>query len=212
MGRFPDDCGVFCNKNISDDIKAYILGLVLTDGCIRRNGQSKTICVSLKDEYMIKMIHDIACPTKKIYIDGNNRQVVWKNANDIKFLDSINVTERKTYTIRLPRVDNMSDLLRGIFDGDGSVFNSITHDTKHDKYYKYTYVSITSGSKMFLIDMQNFLNTIDIHSRIVDDKRHKCTSQLKITRCKDVIRFKNFIYQTETTWKLIRKYNKFNCV
>lgn len=210
--RKPDDIGIFCNEAIGNDVKLYVLGLVLTDGCIRSNGFSKSICISLKDEYMINMIREIACPTKKVYKDGKNRQVVWRSARDIEFLADINVAERKTYTIRLPMVNDMSALIRGVFDGDGSVFTSVTHDNKFDRLYEYTYVSITSGSSLFLYDIQSFLQRVDISSRIVVDKRHKSTSQLRITRKSDVKKFKNFIYPDETIWKLERKYNKFKSV
>lgn len=210
--RNIDDVGIFYNDAIDDGVKSYILGLILTDGCIRSNGFSKSICISLKDEYMINMIRNVACPTKKVYKDGNNRQVVWRNARDIEFLANVNVAERKTYTVRLPTVNDMSALIRGIFDGDGSVFTSVTHDNKFNRLYKYTYVSITSGSGLFLYDIQNFLKEIDVSSRIVVDKRHKSTSQLRITRKNDVKKFKNFIYTDETIWKLERKYDKFKSV
>lgn len=202
--------GVFYNDNLSEDIKCYIFGLIITDGCVRKTSKnSKSICISLKDKYMIEMIRDIVCPTKKIYRDGENWQVVWTNEYDVEFLDYNDIRERKSYSVRLPYVKCMSDLIRGIFDGDGSVFESTTHDVKHDKYYKYLYVSITSASKLFLEDIKSYLLSIGIRSRINKDNRHFCTYQLRITRKDDVAKFRDYIYQRDNEWKLKRKYEKF---
>lgn len=159
--------GLFFNKDLTDCEKSYILGLIITDGCIRKAGKnSKNICISSKDEYMLKMIMEKVYPEKKLYKDGDNWQAVWANKNDIQYLERLGITERKTYTVRLPDVDNMSHLLRGIFDGDGCVYKSITHDNKYGRFYTYTYVSISSGSHDFLVDIKEFLSKIGIQSYI----------------------------------------------
>lgn len=206
-----NNSGIFFNEKLSECEKAYVLGLVITDGCIRRASKnSKSICISSKDKYMVEMIKEFACPNRKLYQDGDNWQVVWTNENDVKYLANLDIAERKTYTVRLPDIKCMSHLIRGIFDGDGCVYKSITHDNKYGRLYEYTYVSITSASIKFLEDVKRYLEGVDIQSRINRDKRHFCTYNLLITRMSSVEKFFDHIYEGCGKWKLERKFEKFH--
>lgn len=206
MNRYTEDSGIFCREDLSDEIKDYILGLIVTDGCIRKNGQNKTICISLKDEELIKMIHDIACPNKKIYKDGNNRQVVWRTQKDIEYLESLNVAERKTYCIRMPKVKNPWHFMRGVFDGDGCVYIDHIHDKKYNRDYEYVNISITSGSIEFINDMAMFLEHEGVHSTIVQDKRHNGVYKINIRQRSSVKNMYEKMYENSGIWKLERKY------
>lgn len=99
--RFAEDEGLF-RDDVEDNIQKYILGLIITDGCITKNRQKFVICISLKDKEMIEQIKNIVCKTKKVYQDGNNYQVKWRNSNDISYLEKLNIVQRKTYTIGIP--------------------------------------------------------------------------------------------------------------
>ena len=208
--RYPDDIGLFNRTDVEDYIKKYILGLIITDGCIRKNGLNKTICISLSDKEMIEQIHDLICPTKKIYKDGNNFQVVWKNKKDIEYLESLNILERKTNIVEFPFVsENIWHLIRGVFDGDGCVFISRTHDVKHNKWYEYTGISFISGSPNFIIGFTKFLNSQDITYTVTQDSRHSYTFAIRIMKTSSVKKMYDLMYQNATNWKLDRKYNKF---
>lgn len=208
--RHPDDIGLFDREDISDRIKNYILGLIITDGCIRKTGESKTICISLKDEDMIIKIHDLVCPNRKYYKDGDNFQVIWKNANDIKYLTSLDITEHKTdFVPFIDLSDYMGDFIRGIFDGDGCVYTSTTHDYHINKDYNYTYISFTTGSPNFLIGLTNYLNKQNIEYNVIRDNRHKFTYNVHITKKASVKSLYDLMYKDINDWKLNRKYNKF---
>ena len=209
MNRYIDDPGIFCRDDLLDEIKDYILGLVVTDGCIRKNGQNKTICISLKDEGLIQMIHDIACPNKKIYNDGNNKQVVWKTQKDIEYLESLNIAERKTYYIRMPSVKNPWHFIRGVFDGDGCVYIDHIHDKKYDRDYEYINISITSGSIGFINDLAVFLELEGIHGTIAQDKRHNEVYKINIRKRSSVKTMYEKMYKNAGIWKLERKYITF---
>lgn len=209
--RFEEDEGLF-RDSVDDYIQKYILGLIITDGCITKNGKKFVICISLKDKEMIEQIRDIVCKTKKVYKDGNNYQVKWKNSNDISYLKKLNITLRKTYTVGIPYFqDNMSHLIRGLFDGDGCVYNDKTIDK--GKEYVYQRISFTSGSKQFVDDLSGFLTINNINHRInIDSRRKDCASKtyyVKVYKKKDVQKLKNLMYKNCNDWKLKRKYDLF---
>lgn len=209
--RFEEDDGLF-RDDVDDYIQKYILGLIITDGCITKNGKKFVICISLKDKEMIEQIRNIVCKTKKVYKDGNNYQVKWRNSNDVSYLEKLNITQRKTYTVGVPYFkDNMSHLVRGLFDGDGCVYNSTTIDK--GKKYVYQYIGFTSGSKQFVNDLSIFLTDNNIHFTINEDSRRKDsvnkTYYVKIYKKKDVKKLKNLMYENCNDWKLKRKYDSF---
>ena len=209
--RFEEDDGLF-RDDVDDYIQKYILGLIITDGCITKNGKKFVICISLKDKEMIEQIRDIVCKTKKVYKDGNNYQVKWRNSNDISYLEKLNIVQRKTYTVGVPYFEhNMSHLIRGLFDGDGSVYNDKTIDK--GKEYIYQRISFTSGSEQFVDDLSKFLTDNDIKHKINIDSRRKDfvnkTYYLKVSKKKDVQKLKNLMYENCNNWKLKRKYDLF---
>ena len=210
--RFEEDEGLFRN-DVDDYIQKYILGLIITDGCITKNGDKFVICVSLKDKEMIEQIRDIVCKTKKVYKDGNNHQVKWRNSNDISYLEKLNIAQRKTYSVGVPYFEhNMTHLIRGLFDGDGCVYN----DTTIDKGKKYVYqrISFTSGSEQFTNDLSKFLTNNDIQHKInIDSRRKDCANKtyyIKIYKKKDVQKLKSLMYEKCNEWKLQRKYDSFD--
>ena len=209
--RFTEDEGLF-RDDVDDYIQKYILGLIITDGCISKNGNKLLICISLKDKEMIERIRNIVCKTKKVYKDGNNYQVKWRNSNDISYLEKLNITQRKTHTVGVPHFEhNMSHLIRGLFDGDGCVYKSTTID--HGKKYVYKYISFTSGSTKFVNDLSNFFVNNNIHFTINEDSRRKYhdhkTYFVKIYKKKDVQKLKSLMYKDCNNWKLQRKYDVF---
>ena len=211
--RYTEDIGLF-RDGIDDYIKKYILGLIITDGCLSKNGERIFICISLKDFEMIEQIRNLVCPSKKVYKDGSNYQVQWRNENDVKYLNCIGIRERKTFDVTLPIFDfNMCHLIRGIFDGDGCIYYSTTSDKDTNKEYTYPYVSFTTASEDFAYELNEFLNQNNIESKIYTDKRscgrkHK-TFYIKIFKKESVLLFRNFIYKDNDNWFLERKYEKF---
>jgi intein/homing endonuclease len=211
QARSKEDIGLF-NNNIDDKIIKYIIGLILSDGCITTNGKKKVIVISLKDQYMIQYIRDLVCPTKKVYKDGINYQVRWRNQTDVETLCQLGITERKSLTAVFPKFDNENNIwhfIRGIFDGDGSVYNDHHYDKKYNKDYYYTRISISTASPQFANELNSFLHKYNINSRINKDSRNRDMYYIQISKQNDVKLFAQLIYQDSNQWKLIRKYNIF---
>lgn len=211
-GRCKDDIGLFARDDIDDKVKKYILGLILSDGCIRSKDENsrKTICISSKDKYMLEKIRDIVAPNRKIYKDGANGQIVWRNKYDIDYLASHGIVERKTKIARLPVVDNMWHMIRGFFDGDGCVYNSLHHDKKNNRIYQYKNIKFTIGSEKLLSDFTEFLHNNNIRFSVCQDKRHDMTYNVQISAKESVKKMYDEMYCEAESWKLERKYNKFN--
>lgn len=207
--RFPEDIGLFSNC-YHNNIVCYIIGLILTDGCITKNGASDIIVVSLKDKYMIEMIRDYVCPQKKIYRDGNNYQVKWRNKTDVELLKSMYITERKSFTTKFINFEyDMWHFIRGVFDGDGCVYYDNIKDKKYGRFYSYKRVSITTGSYSFAMQLNIFLNNNNIHSTISKDSRKRECYYVKIFRQDSVMLFAKKIYNESFDWRLKRKYDIF---
>lgn len=199
----PEDIGLF-RKEVPDNIKKYIIGLITTDGCIT-GSLSTYIVISLKDKYLIEMIRDIVCPTKNIYKDGTNFQVKWRNERDVRTLNELQITRRKTFTCEFILYDlNIWDYVRGIFDGDGCAYYSTSNG------YKFVFISFSTASINFAKKLNDFLNDNGIESKIYPDCRNREMYYVKIFKKKSVILFKNKIYSYHTKWKLDRKYEILN--
>lgn len=201
--RSKEDIGLFFRENVDDCIKKYILGLIVTDGCIRKD----TICISLKDEYMVSQIKELVSPSRKYYRDGNNFQVIWRNKSDVSYLQSIGIGTQKTRTVPFhENIDNVWHYMRGVFDGDGCAFIQTTIDKKCNRKYNYLYISIVSGSSFFVNGLCNFFAHNNIFFTLTKDNRHNNVFCVRLSRRDSVRKFCKNIYKDAGVWKLKRKY------
>ena len=164
---------------------------------------------------MIEQIRDLVCPSKKVYQDGNNYQVKWRNSNDVAYLNDLEIQERKTLMVPFPVFEeNVWHLIRGIFDGDGCVYYSKQYDKKYGREYTYTCVSITTASEVFARDLNEFLNGNGIESKIYLDnrvnERKNLTYYISVKKRASVSKLKTLMYDDCNEWKLERKLGKFS--
>lgn len=196
---------------------SYILGLIWSDGCLSydRHSHRFRITISMNDEDIMKKIHSLICPDKKFYIykHPNGREktytVISFNEYDINFISELGICERKSNKIRIPELPEhlLPHFVRGIFDGDGSVYISV-----RTKKHTYLGMSITTGSNLFASELQSLFLSKGWKATIVTDSRSKNSTHptyyVKLNRQADISEFKNWIYQ-ETNLYLKRKYVKF---
>lgn len=95
----------------------------------------------------------------------------------------------------------MPDLIRGIFDGDGSIY-----------YFKNRgfFINFTGGN-VLLNDIFNYLkeNNIIKTKTSVKQKSHQADSYFVFSSTENIINFGNYIYSTNCSLYLKRKYLKF---
>lgn len=149
--------------NIDSENKAYFLGLLITDGCIHQTkGKQPMIAISLqsRDSYLLNLfLNDIGC-NKKVTSDGrgcDEIQVISRPLTEA--LKQYGISERKSLHTVFPKnlPNNMySHLLRGIFDGDGSI--SYYNRPRRKAHVKA--VRLCQGNQQFLLDVVDFLQKV----------------------------------------------------
>lgn len=169
---------------------AYVLGLLLTDGCLsKKNGVS----LELIDEDVINWVAETIAykhPVRKRFRNNKwNYKIQFRNQEAIKELTKLGLTYRKSLIINCPdiRTEFRADFIRGVFEGDGSVGPK-----------KNNYITIFSGSEDFIKMIKRY-----VEEMIGGDiKYYKCTYKRKnplyfYKRCalKDIITFGEIIYK-----------------
>lgn len=216
--RIPDN-SIF--ENGFNIMNAYILGIIYADGCLTYDKHSHRfkINISINDEELMKKIHFMMTPNKKLYEYKHKLgrvktySIISSNENDIDFLRKIGLTERKSNVIIFPELPKelLPHFVRGYFDGDGSVYinKTSTNYKGVKKSYKYINVSITTGSKTFGLELANKLNEYNICAHVVEDSRtlHNCL-YVKIYENKSVNNFFEWIYKDADIY-LERKHSIF---
>jgi len=206
----------FFNK-IDSSEKAYIIGFLLTDGSINKRGNI-SIEIKSEDDYILQSIRDLICPNKPIPKSIRTRtrgKYTWtsetsrlniKSVEYIQPLSNFGIVPNKTYKdIQLPKLDEkyMPDLIRGIFDGDGSIWSNKTRNRGHAVNF--------TGNYVLLKDIFDYLksNNIIKANTSVKKKPHQADSYFVFSSKKDVINFGKYIYSTNCSLYLKRKYLKF---
>lgn len=192
----------------NDEKSEYFLGLLLTDGCIshRKDTNSVSISLSLIDKEMVESFRDFINPKAKVskvlQKKFNTYMYIYSVRNDMiaKWLEDRGNFTNKSYNcdIYIPLTSN---ILRGIFDGDG-----YWHSSKNTMHW-----GICGKSKVFLEKIQSYLKSNNINSSLV--KRNKGNDNylyyLEIHKTVDVVKVANLMYK-DAHILLIRKYDKWH--
>ncbi len=194
--RFVEDDDIFTSLGAS--ARSYILGLIAADGCVYLDKASgrRRVNLTSKDEELIRTIHGLlhTANSRAIYHGGGAYSFNYINDSAISRLISYGISERKSLSLRLSAslIDDVvvSDFIRGVFDGDGSVYVSRRY---RDKVY--LGVSITSGSKEFLEELSLLLEWhLGISAKVYKDSRQDHSAYyLRIGKSRDIAQFRDFI-------------------
>ncbi len=131
---------------------AYSVGLIASDGCLQKDGRHIDLTSKDLDQlkcFQIAIGRDLKISTK---LNGSGKQSFRIQFSDVAyydFLQSANLTTNKSHTIAELKVPSQyyADFLRGVFDGDGTVYGYT--DTRWKNSFMY-YIGICSASKAFL--------------------------------------------------------------
>lgn len=162
------------NENYFEDIdsqdKAYFLGFIGADGCLYKPGDKYTkqkilrISIHEDDIRILYVLKDYLQTDKPI--TKNKNLVALEISSDKIFndIENLGLSVRKTYKNTIANVPEqfMPALIRGYFDGDGSIGNNkfiLQSDIMICGYY----------SNMYKI--QQYLENRNIYATIVYDKR-----------------------------------------
>lgn len=194
-------------KEIDNPDKSYWLGVISSDGSITKSGYGMSLVskdrelierfkISIGSEHKISEIHTFDKRTNKTY-HGFCIQITSKDFTN-NIIDK-GITSNKSYISDFPKIDKSlyNDFIRGLFDGDGSVF----------KMSKYTIRMALIGSKEMLDHIQEYfyLNYgFEKHPHI---KKSENMNVFQIYYFKDTVKILDALYKNSNTdTRLSRKY------
>lgn len=190
---------------IDTERKAYWLGLIMADGCVRNADSRYCLSISLKNEdgYLIENFKNDLESEANVYVDSYKRHSikVWskKLFND---LHRHGVFPNKTGNETFPNInDNLKHhFVRGFFDGDGTI-----HRRNNRKRHKGT-VGFCCQNERFVIDIiyeiENqcgFKLTYHKHKNNVFEFKTE-----SLSKCNALIKY---MYK-DATIAMLRKYNR----
>ena len=214
--RYDDDIGIFNNPDITEADKMYLLGLIITDGCISLHKKKWYITIGTNNIEFAQKTKEKVCPQRKLYYSQPRGyeayQITWKNDNDVSVLNSYGIYPRKSLTKKFPCIPDeyIGCFLRGVFDGDGCIY--FDNVKWQNQIYRYKNISITSGSYDFAVGLKKALEKCGLHPRLNTDcrKRPHETYYVKLHKQKEINTFFDLIYHNEVSLMLERKYVLFN--
>ncbi len=197
-------------ESIDTEEKAYWLGFLFADGCIRKtkSGSQLVLKLSVKDEEHLKLFkgninseHKIdyylsKTVSKKGTPSTSDNCVIRINSNKlIEDLINQGCTPRKTFTINKPTIDEKfyKDFIRGYYDGDGNFFYS--------EKTKMSVVTIVCASEKFREFLIEEISKIPNIGKIHEDKEKY---NIKIVNIVGIISFLDYVYK-ESNIHLERK-------
>ena len=189
---------------------AYAIGLLVSDGSLSKNGRH--IDFTSKDVALIKVfqsclgISHITIGTKKSG-SSHKKQYYRVQFGDVHFhqwLRDIGVTPDKSKTVAAVTIPDIFffDFVRGIFDGDGTIYQSIDNRWKNSTVIS---LGFASGSEAFLKWLKKRLTeSLEVTGFISQGAR---VNQLRYGKS-DTVKIYSAMYHDSNCPKLDRKFAK----
>lgn len=203
-------------ENIDNEHKAYWLGILTADGCIRHKTENSwytKLEIQYKDKYLLEIfkkdIETDAIIKDYKYGRKHNAMLIIYSKKWAEDLNKFDIVPNKTFKIhKLPNINInlMKHFIRGYFDGDGCIMLY----KPNDQILRRLKISIC-GTKGFLNNLNIFLNKQigTTKNKLIDmNKYGSNVFNLRYTSNNDVIKFCEYIY-SDYTICLERKKNKY---
>ncbi len=186
---------------------AYVLGLIITDGCISGAG---TVSLCINDRELLEKVKKVMGSEHNITASKHQKNLYifhFARENMVKDLKNLGVVPKKSLTVTFPKVpqEYLRDFTRGVFDGDGSVYFD-----KRSKNYPIR-TSLHSGSKDFIEKLEENLSKLGLPKRNISQQRTKNGIYYGIRYGHfDSLKMFNILYKnTQNGLFLDRKYKRF---
>lgn len=200
-------------EEINTEEKAYFLGLIYTDGNVRKikdSGQIR-LQLQLRDEEIIqKFKNEINSDCNLIYDRRIGKECVGIEITNNKLFNdlyNLGVIPNKTYLSNsLPKVPQefLIPFLRGLFDGDGSLSYKENYNEVHVSFINYNYEIVEE----FQLIIDNLINKKE-HNKII----HNINDFGSSYRCqwrgrRQVLKILDLLYNNSNIY-LKRKFDKY---
>ena len=204
--------------NIDSEIKVYLLGFFVADGCVSfdnrftfNNAIADTEIISLYKEYIAFDSPLVFKENLDLTINRQTQICIRWNSKHMKnsLFELYNITPNKTYTsYNLPNIDKnmLRHFVRGFFDGDGCI--SITGNNRH--ICKQGALSFAITNEIFANDLCNYFKSVDLDTKVT--KRNSKSGFIMYSTSfyhKDNLRKIFELFYKDSNFYLKRKYNKF---
>lgn len=201
-------------QEINEEAKAYFLGLLISDGNVFKDNTGRqasiSITLDLKDEYMLEKFKEVLQVNTSVGHDGRGcGQIAVRSNIMAEDLTKYGVVPRKSYNTYLPSISKemMPHLIRGIFDGDGSIMAK--PNPSNDGHNRFLHSISFCGTHQLMEDISNYiLENLEIKTTVYDYKDRNL-SELKIQNIDNIAKFGYWIYRNSTIF-LNRKKDIFN--
>ncbi|MBB6452776.1 intein-encoded DNA endonuclease-like protein [Salirhabdus euzebyi] len=175
---------------------AYILGFIVADGTVYRDGQ--TVSIAQKEKYILENIKKELGSNQPLY---RNEQtgVYMLNLNSKKIKTDLSekhgIKPNKSTTIDFPYIpeEYLSHFVRGFFDGDGFI------------YYGKNFASFVGGSLSFMMSLKQNLEVLGFEPNFNDNGSYY---RIFISGRKTIKLFANWMYKDKGLY-LTRKFSRF---
>lgn len=191
---------------------AYVLGWIYSDGTLRKNRYQFKI--SSNDKESLELLRKLMNSSHNIYkyLRKNRKFPNYSLVIDSKSLYNqlLNwgLTPNKSKIIKMPSFKKyIQFFLRGYFEGDGSVWIENMQNKLKTKIYQRIRISFTSGSKIFLEELNNLLMS-KLALRIYKVRVNHSAFSLDYAS-KDALKILNFLYTDNSDIAMSRKLNTF---
>ncbi|MBU0633806.1 MAG: hypothetical protein KKB82_03920 [Candidatus Omnitrophica bacterium] len=186
---------------------AYVLGLIITDGCVSKAG---VISLCINDKELLEKVKKTMNSEHQIKPSKHQKNLYYFHfARDriTKDLEKLGVVPRKSLTVKFPDIpqEYLSDFIRGVFDGDGSVF----FDKRRPNFPLRS--KFVSGSEDFIEGLHVSLKLLGMPERTVYKQKTKNGwNYMFIYDHKDSIKLFGILYKNiQNGLFLERKYKRF---
>lgn len=186
---------------------AYVLGIIITDGCISKTG---TVSLDINDKELLEKVRKAMESEHKIEPSRHQKGLYYFHFTREKLAEDLHrfgILPKKSLTVKFPDVPEafLADFIRGIFDGDGSVF----FDKRRPNFPLRS--KFISSSANFIDGLQESLEFLGMPKRtIYRQKTKNGWSYMFMFDHKDSIKLFDILYKNvQNGLFLDRKYKRF---
>lgn len=203
-------------KNIDIPKKAYWLGFLMADGCIREyKKECYQLCfeLAIRDRNIIEKFAKDINFNGKIYYTKSKARLIFANYNFCQKLMYYGIVPNKTGKESFSNIPQIyyRDFIRGYFDGDGSIMFYDKNNKSSENRIRARF-HVVCANKIFLETIKNILEDIAniafsskaLHKKYVNSN----VFELETSSIKRIIKIYNSLYYTNCIC-MERKYNKF---
>lgn len=194
-------------QDINEEAKAYFLGLLISDGNVFKDNTGRQASISitlhLKDEYMLEKFKEVLQVNTSVGYDGRGcGQIAVRSNIMAEDLAKYGVVPRKSYSTYLPKIsyEMMPHLIRGIFDGDGSIMAK--SNLSNDGHSRFLHSISFCGTHKLMKDISNYsFEHLNLKQKpLVYDYKDRQLSELKIQNIEDMQTFGDWMYNHSTIY------------